>query len=90
MKIIYHKSFFKDAEKMAASKTASDMLKILIDNIEAANRLANVIGCKPLSGVKNGYRIRRGDYRILLLYKDNIVYLRRVIARGQAYKKHNM
>jgi mRNA-degrading endonuclease RelE of RelBE toxin-antitoxin system len=90
MKIIYHRSFFKDAEKVATSKATADMLKILIDNLMTANRLADVIGCKPLHGVKYGYRIRRGEYRILLLYKDNIVYLRRVVPRGQAYKKHNV
>jgi mRNA interferase RelE/StbE len=87
MKIIYHRNFFKDAA--GVPEAASAMLKILIDNINAANKLADIVGCKPLSGVKNGYRIRRGDYRILLLYKDNTVYLRRVVVRGQAYKKHN-
>jgi mRNA interferase RelE/StbE len=88
MKIIYHRSFFKDVAKIP--KTASKVLKTLVDDITAANKLADIVGCKPLSGIKNGYRIRRGDYRILLLYKDNIVYLRRVIVRGQAYKKHNI
>jgi mRNA-degrading endonuclease RelE of RelBE toxin-antitoxin system len=90
MKIIYHKSFFKDAEKVSASKTASEILKTLIVNINAASRLADIVGCKPLSGVKHAYRIRRGDYRILLLYKDNIVYLRRVVLRGQAYTTHSL
>jgi mRNA-degrading endonuclease RelE of RelBE toxin-antitoxin system len=88
MKIIYHRSFFKDVEKVA--KATSDVLKTLVDNMKAVDKLAGIIGCKPLSGVKNGYRIRRGSYRILLLYKDNVVYLRRVVARGQAYKKHNI
>jgi mRNA interferase RelE/StbE len=88
MKIIYHKTFFKDAEKVPEATSA--MLKALVDGINSARMLADIVGCKPLSGVKNGYRIRRGDYRILLLYKDNIVYLRRVVVRGQAYKKHNI
>jgi mRNA-degrading endonuclease RelE of RelBE toxin-antitoxin system len=83
MKIIHHSSFFKDVERLATSKAPSDMLKMLINNIMSANRLADIIGCKPLSGVKNGYRIRRGGYRILLLCKDNIVYLRRVASRGR-------
>jgi mRNA interferase RelE/StbE len=88
MKIIYHRTFFKDAEKVPEAATA--MLKALVDSISSARMLADIVGCKPLSGVKNGYRIRRGDYRILLLYKDHIVYLRRVAVRGQAYKKHNI
>ncbi|MDR1225956.1 MAG: type II toxin-antitoxin system RelE/ParE family toxin [Prevotellaceae bacterium] len=88
MKIVYHRTFFKDAEKVP--EAAAAVLKALIDGITSANMLADIVGCKPLSGVKNGYRIRRGDYRILLLYRDNIVYLRRVVVRGQAYKKHNI
>ncbi|MDR1416630.1 MAG: hypothetical protein LBJ57_04340 [Prevotellaceae bacterium] len=88
MKIIYHRNFFKDVA--AVPEAASAMLKILIDNINAANKLAGIVGCKPLSGVKNGYRIRRGNYRILLLYKDNTVSLRKVVVRGQAYKMYNL
>ena len=87
MKVQYSVQFAKDARKLPQHvKTALKELVILLENVK---NIFEVRNCKPLEGVKNGYRIRRGDYRITLslMIQDNVVMLLRVLPRGQVYKK---
>lgn len=89
MEIQYSVQFVKDARKLPQhTKTA---IKELILNLEVAQSLFEIRDCKPLEGVKNGYRIRRGDYRITisLIIENNIVIMLRVLPRGQIYKSHS-
>ena len=88
MKIQFSTQFAKDARKLPQHiKTA---VKELVIQLENAQSLFEIHDCKSLKGVKNGYRIRRGDYRITLslIMQDDIVMLLRVLPRGQIYKKH--
>ena len=88
MKVQYSTQFAKDARKLPQHiKTAIKELVIQFENVQS---LLEIRDCKPLEGVKNGYRIRRGDYRITLSLKiqEDAVLLLRVLARGQVYKKH--
>ena len=42
---------------------------------------------KKLKGVKEGYRLRVGDLRVLFSMEDDNIYVDNIIPRGQAYKK---
>ena len=87
MKVQYSVQFAKDARKLPQHiKTAVKELVNLLENVQT---IFEIRDCKPLEGVKNGYRIRRGDYRITLslMIQDNTVMLLRVLPRGQVYKK---
>ena len=86
MKIQYSRQFAKDARKLPQHiKTA---IKELVIHFENAQSLFEIRDCKPLEGVRNGFRIRRGDYRIILslIIQDDTVMLLRVLPRGQVYK----
>jgi mRNA-degrading endonuclease RelE of RelBE toxin-antitoxin system len=88
MRVQYSVQFAKDARKLPQYiKVAVKELVILLENIQS---IFEIPDCKPLEGVKNGYRVRRGDYRITfsLIIQDNTVMLLRVLPRGQIYKKH--
>jgi len=88
MNVQYSIQFAKDARRLPQHvKTAVKALVILLEN---AQNIFEIRDCKPLEGVKNGYRIRRGDYRITLslVIQDDAVMLLRVLPRGQIYKKH--
>ena len=63
---------------------------IFINEVKTAETLHNIKHCKKLETFENAYRVRCGEYRILFLFivKNKTAYLRRVIPRGQAYKKH--
>ena len=89
MKVQYSVLFAKDARKLP--QHIKKAVKELVIQLENAQTIFEIRDCKSLEGVKNAYRIRRGDYRItlLLIIQDNTVMLLRVLSRGQIYKKHN-
>ncbi|GHT04444.1 hypothetical protein FACS189440_19370 [Bacteroidia bacterium] len=89
MNILFHRTFEKDYQILP--EPIKRAVVRFIDEVKKANTLREIKDCKKLEGVENGYRVRCGDYRVLflLIVKDNTVYIRRVLPRGQAYKKHN-
>lgn len=42
---------------------------------------------KKLQGVKDGYRLRVGDLRVLFSIEGDLIYIENIIPRGQAYKR---
>ncbi|MCM1083882.1 MAG: type II toxin-antitoxin system RelE/ParE family toxin [Clostridium sp.] len=42
---------------------------------------------KKLQGVKNGFRLRVGDLRVLFALEHDIIYIDNIIPRGQAYNR---
>lgn len=44
------------------------------------------VDIKKLKGTKNHYRIRVGNYRILLVFESDTAYVYDVSHRGQVYK----
>lgn len=42
---------------------------------------------KKLQGVKDGYRLRVGDLRVLFTIEGDMVYIDNIIPRGQVYKR---
>ncbi len=55
-------------------------------------RVANAIkrlpngDIKKLTGLKNDYRLRVGNYRILYSMENDIIIVKNILPRGQAYK----
>ena len=88
MTVEFNKRFLKDFKVLPeyAQKAVKDIYK----QISRTTTLFDVPDCKKLQGSNNLYRIRFGDYRlILLLYiSGTTVEFRRVLSRGQVYKKH--
>ena len=74
--------------KVVLTKTAQKQLDKLPDQIadtllEAINRLANEPrpeGCKKLKG-RSGYRIRKGDYRIIYDIQNDVLTIE-IVAIG--------
>ncbi len=42
---------------------------------------------KKLQGMKEGYRLRVGDLRVLFSIEGDLIYIENILPRGQAYKK---
>lgn len=42
---------------------------------------------KRLQGVKDGYRLRIGDLRVLFSIENDTIYIDNILPRGQAYKR---
>jgi mRNA interferase RelE/StbE len=56
-----------------------------VENVENAQTKQDIRGLKKLSGYKNAYRIRIGDYRIGIHILNEIVHFNRVASRKDIY-----
>jgi mRNA interferase RelE/StbE len=55
-------SFQRDAKKLPAQ--IQHQLFNIIENLHDSSSLSEIINCKKLTGFRNAYRIRLGNYRI--------------------------
>jgi mRNA-degrading endonuclease RelE of RelBE toxin-antitoxin system len=83
MKFEISKAFVKDTEPLPKK------VKLVILEVIKEIQSAKVPGTK-LKGVADMYRIRRGIYRVTFQYDGTTTTLKRVLPRGQIYKKHNL
>ena len=88
MEAKYSKKFLAEVDKLPLH--AVKAITPLEEELEAAKSVADIVGCKPLVGIKNAYRIRRGGYRILMTCENGVLHVRHILIRGQTYKKHNL
>ena len=84
MNIEIRKSFEKDTLKLPA--VAQAQLARVIDNLSGTEKLSELTSCKKLSGFKNAYRIRMGEYRIGFIFENGTAELVRVLGRKEIYK----
>lgn len=88
MKFEISKAFVKDT--VSLPKKVKLIILDVIKEIQSAKVPGEVHDCTKLKGVEDIYRIRRGLYRMTFQYDGTTVTLRRVLPRGQIYKKHNL
>jgi len=63
MIVEFDKSFEKSLDKVKDYTLLPKIEKIIL-NLESANAITDISGVKKLSGYKNYYRVRIGDYRL--------------------------
>ena len=88
MNIEVSRAFVKDVELLP--KHIKKIILAVINEIQSANMPYEIKECSKLKSVENLYRIRRGNYRITFEYDGSSAVLKRVLPRGQIYKKHNI
>lgn len=77
MRIVFEKEAAKHISKM--DKTSKTRIKQAIDKLPAGD-------VKKLQGMVNDYRLRVGDLRVLFSVENDIIIIKDVLPRGQAYK----
>jgi mRNA interferase RelE/StbE len=85
MKTEFLKQFIKDADKLSVQSVRNEVIKA-INNVEDSASPAGIRGLKKLSGCKNAFRIKIGDYRIGIFIEKDIVEFARVVHRKDIYK----
>lgn len=90
MKVEISKAFTKDVQVLP--KRVKLIIYNLIQEIQSDSAKSPFVirECSKMKGVNNLYKIRRGVYRITLEYYSETALLKRVLPRGQVYKKHNL
>jgi mRNA interferase RelE/StbE len=85
MKTEFLKQFIRDTDKLSVQSVRNEVIKI-IKNVEDSASPTEIKGLKKLSGYKNAFRIKIGDYRIGIFIEKNIVEFARVVLRKDIYK----
>ena len=78
MRIVFEKEAAKHISKM--DKMSKARIKQAIDKLPAGD-------VKKLQGLVNDYRLRVGDLRVLFSVENDIIIIKDVLPRGQAYKR---
>lgn len=63
MEVRYHRQFEKDIEKYASPEQIREIFEF-INLLESVDSLRNIPNIKKLSGFKEFYRMRLGEYRL--------------------------
>lgn len=84
MKIIADKSFEKDLFKL--DKKQKQDVANLIQLLKQIENLSEITSIKKLSGFKNLYRIRLGNFRIGFRLDGDQIILIRILHRKDIYK----
>jgi mRNA interferase RelE/StbE len=85
LKVRFKESFARDLRALK-DKALLDRIRVLIEDVEKAERLAEVAGLKKLRGDEAYYRIRVGDYRLGLAVEEDVVVFVRVLHRREVYR----
>ena len=81
MKIEIRRSAIKDLRKID-----HEVRNRLHDKIHSLSNFPDVANIKKLSNFEPAYRLRVGDYRILVDVNEDIIYIGRVLHRKDSYK----
>ena len=87
MRILYHKNFLKDLAGIPTKqrKKIEDFAFIDINKATTFQAIGKV---EKLTGFKHNYKIRFGDYRIGLHFKDDVLTFERVLNRKEIYRHY--
>lgn len=85
MKVKFLRLFYKDLNKLSLQSVKKDVADA-IENVERATKLSEIKTLKKLTGYKNAYRIKIGDYRIGVFIEADTVEFARVVHRKDIYK----
>ncbi|CAM3708132.1 type II toxin-antitoxin system RelE/ParE family toxin [Mucilaginibacter galii] len=85
MIVLIDKTFEKDVSKIN-NKALRAGIKSLILNLQQADLLTQINNIKKLTGYKEFYRVRIGNYRIGIRYTDDNITLIRCLHRKDIYQ----
>ncbi len=85
MKLVFTNKFLKQVSRLKDKKLAQE-IEVIIEATEIANSLSEIKNLKKLKGHKDFYRIRVGDYRIGIQFKNNEFTFAAIDNRKDIYK----
>ncbi|MDZ7775661.1 MAG: hypothetical protein U5L09_08725 [Bacteroidales bacterium] len=85
LEIQFNKKFLKDLSQIPELQRKKIELYVFQD-ASSFKGLEDVRGLKKLKGFKHYYRIRFGNYRAGISYKENVLTFERLLHRKDIYK----
>lgn len=86
MQIVYTKTFLKDLAKVIPVKRRQQIEKFVFEDLPVIESLVHAGNIEKMTGYKNHYKVRFGDYRVGIFKNNNIIELQRVLNRKEIYK----
>ena len=83
-----HEVYLEHAAEKDLKKLPGEIFQRIIIHIKSLAEPPRPSGCRKITGTKNDWRIRVGDYRIIYEVDDNVrvVKVMRVRDRREAYR----
>jgi mRNA interferase RelE/StbE len=83
-----HEVYLEHAAEKDLKKLPGEIFQRLIIHMRSLAETPRPSGCRKITGTKNDWRIRVGDYRIIYEVDDNarIVKVMRIRDRREAYR----
>ena len=83
-----HEVYLEHAAEKDLKKLPGEIFQRIIIHIKSLSETPRPSGCRKITGTKNDWRIRVGDYRIIYEVDDNarVVKVMRVRDRREAYR----
>ena len=83
-----HEVYLEHAAEKDLKKLSGEIFQRVIIHIKGLAETPRPSGCRKITGTKNDWRIRVGDYRIIYEVDDNarVVKVMRVRDRREAYR----
>ncbi len=86
MKVIYTKTFLKDLSKVFPDKRRKQIEKFVFVELPGLSSIESAGNIEQMTGFKNYYKVRFGDFRVGMNKNDNTIELLRVLNRKEIYK----
>lgn len=86
MEVIYSKVFLKDLSKVVPAKRRKLIEKFAFEELPQLSAIENAGNIEKMTGYKNHYKARFGEYRIGILKNENTIEIKRVLNRKEIYK----
>lgn len=86
MNVSYLPSFIKDLKSLRSTPYYESIKSIAFEEILSTTNFASIKNVKKLQGYENAYRIKIGDYRIGIVFHDEMVTFQRVLHRKDIYR----
>ncbi len=89
MNVEYSKQFVKTAYELTGKYKSS--LQKIVNEVKSAKNISELTNCVKMVGLQQSYRIKMGDYRLVLILKltDEAVIFQLLLPRGEVYKKEH-
>ncbi|MGI8580614.1 MAG: type II toxin-antitoxin system RelE family toxin [Chitinophagaceae bacterium] len=86
MQVTYTKTFLKDLAKVTPVKRRQQIEKYVFEELLLLSSIESSGNIEKMTGYKNLYKVRFGDYRVGLLKSNNTIELQRVLNRKEIYR----
>ncbi len=86
MKVIYTKTFLKDLSKVFPDKRRKQIEKFVFVELPGLSSIESAGNIEQMTGFKNYYKVRFGDFRVGMNKNDNTIEVLRVLNRKAIYK----